>query len=155
MNTVFNSARLVRARGRVLAVLAALVTIAVAPTGAQSQSPDFTLSVSPSSATVQPGASEFFHLTVTSIDGLRGTINVGLFGSSSVSPRVTNGPAFHFSRYDVPVSPTAPTGGVLITATTSTATPAGTYTITVTGKDITGGAQYGLTHTTTFTLTVA
>ena len=111
----------------------------------------FALSVSPASATIQAGSSKRFTLTVTSEQGFAGTVHVGV---TSVSPSESKGPTFGLSRYDIWVSPTMPTSTARLTAFTTTGTPAGTYTITVTGKDITGGPQYGLTNSTTFTLTV-
>ena len=44
-----------------------------------------------------------------------------------------------------------PEGGVV--AVTTGSTPAETYTITVRGRDITGGPGHGTAHTTTFSLT--
>ena len=111
----------------------------------------FTLSVSPGSATIQAGSSHRFTLTVTSTQGFAGTVNVGV---TSVSPSVSNGPTFSLSRYDIAVSQTMPTSTARLTAFTTTGTPAGTYTVTVTGKDVSGGSQYGLTNSTTFTVTV-
>ena len=146
-------ARSIRSRRRVIVLMGALLGSAVVLMGASSHTsgPDFTLSVSPASAAVQPGSSNRVTLTVTSDHGFTGTVNVGV---SSVSPQQTNGPTFGLSRYDIWVSNTAPNGTAWLTAFTSTSTPAGTYTVTVTGKDITGGAQYGLTRSTTFSLTV-
>jgi hypothetical protein len=135
-----------------LVVLAGAL-LANPPAGAQTRpsGPDFTLSVAPASATVQPGSSERYTLTVTGDHGFAGTVHVGLSG---VSPQVVDGPIFSLARYDVPVSKTLPSGTVRLTALTKTSTPAGTYTITITGKDISGGSQYGLTRSTTFTLSV-
>ena len=145
-------ARSIWLRRRVIGIMGALLGSVIVLTGAQQSSgPDFALSVSPASAAVQPGASQRYILTVTGEHGFAGTVNAGISG---VSPRVANGPLFSLSRYDIWVSGTAPTGKAWITASTSTSTPAGTYTLTVTGKDIMGGSQYGLTHSTTFALTV-
>jgi len=80
-------------------------------------------------------------------------VNVYLAEEPAATVAVANGPTFRLSRYEIWVSPTAPNGGALITASTTSGTPATTYTVTVTGKDTTG-ANHGLTHTTTFTLTV-
>jgi len=145
-------ARSFRFLGSVAVLMVAIVGGAGSLMGAPSTASgaDFTLSVSPSSATVQPGTSQRYTLTVTG-KGFAGTVHVGLSG---VSPQVAGSPTFSLSRYDIAVSKTSPTGTARITASTTTGTPAGTYTVTVTGKDITGGAQYGLTHSTTFTLTV-
>lgn len=112
---------------------------------------DFSLSVSPTSATVQIGSSVRFLITMTS-KGLQGTINVGI---SSVSPPFSKGLTFTQPRYDVWISTTSPTGTAILTFSAAKGAVATTYTITITGKDITGGSGYGLTHSTTFTLTVA
>ena len=112
---------------------------------------DFTLAVSPTSATVQIGSSVRFTITMTS-KGLQGTINVGI---TSVSPPFSKGLTFTQPRYDVWISMTSPTGTALLTFSAAKGAVATTYTITITGKDISGGCCYGLTHTTTFTLTVA
>jgi hypothetical protein len=119
---------------------------------AVASSPDFSLTVTPDNATVSAGSSTRFHIVVTSENGFAGSIHVGI---TSISPSETNGPLFHLARYDVPVSPTSPTATALVTASTSTTTPATTYTMNVSGKDISGGTDYGLTHTTSFTLGVA
>jgi len=111
----------------------------------------FALSVSPASATIQAGSSKRLTLTVTSEQGFAGTVHVGV---TSVSPSESKGPTFGLSRYDIWVSRTMPTSTAWLTAFTTTGTPAGTYTVTVTGKSVTGGSQYGLTNSTTFTLTV-
>ena len=111
----------------------------------------FALSLSPASTTIQAGSSERLILAVTSEQGFAGTINVGV---KSISPSVSTGPRFSLSRYDIPVSRTMPTSTAWLTAFTTTGTPAGTYTVTVSGIDISGGSQHGLTNWTTFTLTV-
>jgi|GEM_PF-2209395 hypothetical protein len=144
-----------RPRWWLVAATMALILSASALVGSQSNASssggDFALGVTPASATVAASSSARYTLTATSEHGLAGTINVGI---TSVSPAVANGPTFHLSRYDIWVSPTSPNGAALITASTTSSTPATTYTVTVTGRDITGGASHGLTHTTSFTLTV-
>jgi len=112
---------------------------------------DFTLGVSPTSATVQIGSSVRFTITVTS-KGLTGTINVGIRG---VSPAFSKGLTFTQTRYDIYISKTSPTGTALLTFSVAKGAVATSYTITITGKDITGGCCYGLTHSATLTLTVA
>ena len=112
---------------------------------------DFTLGVSPTSATVQIGSSVRFTITVTS-KGLTGTINVGIRG---VSPAFSKGPTFTQTRYDIYISKTSPTGTALLTFSVAKGAVATSYTITITGRDITGGCCYGLTHSATLTLTVA
>src|SRR6516164_9024044 len=139
--------RSLRPRWWLVAATSAVILIAGALAASRSfaSSQDFALSVAPATATVAAGSSARYTLTATSENGLAGTINVGI---TSVSPAVANGPTFRLSRYEIWVSPTAPNGGALITASTTSGTPATTYTVTVTGRDITGGASHGLTHTT-------
>jgi hypothetical protein len=146
-------AQSIGSRRRVVALVGALLVGAGVLLGASSyaSSPDFALGVSPASATIAPGASRRFTLTVTSENGFAGTVFAGIDG---VSPEEPNGPRFSLTRYDIPVSPTWPTGTSNLTASTSASTPAGTYTVTISGKDVSGGPQHGLTHSTTFTLTV-
>jgi hypothetical protein len=112
---------------------------------------DFTLAVSPTSATVQIGSSVGFTITVTS-KGITGAIKVGIRG---VSPPFSNGITFTQTRYDIYVSKTSPTGTAFLTFSAAKGVTATTYTITISGKDITGGCCYGLTHNATLTLTVA
>ena len=112
---------------------------------------DFTLTVSPTSATVQIGSSVGIAIAITS-KGITGTINVGIRG---VSPAFSNGLTFTQTRYDIYISKTSPTGTAFITFSAAKGAAATTYTITISGKDITGGCCYGLTHNATVTLTVA
>ncbi len=111
---------------------------------------DFSLGVSPTSATIQIGSSVRFTINVTS-QGLTGTINVGIRG---VSPSFSKGLTFTQTRYDIYISKTSPTGTALLTFSAAKGAVPTTYTITVVGKDITGGCCYGLTHSATLTLTV-
>ena len=112
---------------------------------------NFTLAVSPTSATVQIGSSAGFAIAITS-NGITGTINVGIRG---VSPAFSKGITFTQTRYDIYVSKTSPTGSAFLTFSAAKGAVATTYTITISGKDITGGCCYGLTHNATLTLTVA
>jgi len=112
---------------------------------------DFSLGVSPTSATVQIGSSVRFTISATS-KGLQGTINVGI---SSISPALSKGITFTQTRYDIWISKTSPVGTAFLTFSAAQGAVATTYTITITGKDITGGCCYGLTHSATFTLTIA
>jgi hypothetical protein len=112
---------------------------------------DFTLGVSPTSATVQIGSSVGIGIAITS-KGITGTINVGIRG---VSPAFSKGLTYTQTRYDIYISKTSPTGTAFITFSAAKGAAATTYTITISGKDITGGCCYGLTHNATLTLTVA
>jgi hypothetical protein len=112
---------------------------------------DFTLGVSPTSATVQIGSSVGIGIAITS-KGITGTINVGIRG---VSPAFSKGITYTQTRYDIYISKTSSTGTAFITFSAAKGAAATTYTITISGKDITGGCCYGLTHNATLTLTVA
>ncbi|HEV2390008.1 MAG TPA: hypothetical protein VGS04_04710 [Nitrososphaerales archaeon] len=88
-------------------------------------------------------------MTVTGMCGLTGSINVGEKG-----PIASNAPVVVPTRYDLPVSPTAPTSSTILTVSTNMNTPQGTYTLTISGTDVQGGPGHGITHTTTLTVTV-
>jgi hypothetical protein len=93
--------------------------------------PDFSISVSPDSGSVVPGGSTTATLTVTFLNGCT---SVDLLMSW---PAVTG--------------LSAAFGANSITISTTSSTPAGTYTITLTGQ-VTGG---GATHSCAYDLTVA
>src|SRR5206468_2845240 len=95
------------------------------------QSPDFTLSASPSSQTVAPGGSTSYNVAISPISGFTGQVTLSVSGL----PRVSSG--------------SFTTASSSMSLTMSTSTPAGTYTLTITG------VSGGLTHTTTVVLTVA
>ena len=130
---------------------------------AASCQPDFGFGVAPTSATITVGQTVDLGFKMTSLCGLAGTINVGY--RVSPVPTITctkagkqqvctsNGPASHQCCYDFPLPAGASTGGRITFGATSS-TLKRTYTITVTGEDITGGCCYGITHSATVTLTV-
>ena len=98
------------------------------------QTPDFSVSVTPSSQTVAPGNSASYTVTVTSLGRFSGTVNLSASGlptgaSASFNPTSVNG-----------------SGSSSLTVATSAT---GTYTITIAGTSGT------LTHTATVTLVVA
>ena len=97
--------------------------------------PDFSLSATPASQTVAPGASASYTVTVTPSGGFSGPVS---FSVSSLPP----GASASFS-------PATVTGSGSTTMTTSSTTPAGTYALTITGTSGT------LTHTTSVTLVVS
>src|SRR5438034_5695116 len=85
--------------GRLLLLLLGILSVTqVIPTSppVAACSPDFTLTVSPASSTVQQGSSERLTMTVTSVCGLTSTVSVGWY---STSP--SNGPRLTFARYDI------------------------------------------------------
>ena len=142
------------AAGLVLSAAEVLPAYPVTASGTKGESngADFTFTVSPTSATAEiGGSSASFLITVTSQGGLEGTIHVAM---SSVSPTFSKGLTFQQIRYDLWISPTAPTKNTYITFTAAKGAVATTYTITITGKDITGGCCYGLAHSAVVTLTV-
>src|SRR5438874_4321982 len=97
---------------------------------------DFTISVNPSSAAVDPGTSATATVSTATTAGTAQTVSLSASGlpagaaASFNPPSVTSG------------------GSSTLTLTTATSTPAGTFPVTITG---TGTSA---THTTTFTLTV-
>ena len=97
---------------------------------------DFTLSVSPSSASTTPGGSVSYSVTVGSSGGFGGSVSLSVSGL----------PAGASSTF-TPATVVAP-GSSTLGITTSSSTPAGNYPLTITG---TSGA---LVHTTSVTLVV-
>jgi subtilase family serine protease len=99
------------------------------------QTPDFSVSVTPSTQTVTPGSPVSYSITISSLNGFNGTVSLNAAGlpndASSATP-----------------SPTSVNGSGSSSLTFSTSIT-GTYTITITG---TSGS---LTHTATVTLVVA
>ena len=94
--------------------------------------PDFSLSVSPTSRSVTAGGTTAAYIvTATPLNNWSGTVTY------AVTSSLPNGAA-------------ALASGNSITISTSTATPPGSYNFTITGTD----AAHSLTHTTTATLVV-
>ena len=100
---------------------------------------DFTLSPTPSSQTVNPGSTANYTINVGATNGFTGNVSL------SVSSTLPAGVQANF----VPNPVAAPNGATLSLTTTQGTTPAGSYSLTITG--ISGS----LTHTTTVTLNVA
>lgn len=106
--------------------------------GCGSTTPDFYLTASPPSQTINPGGSTSYSVTVNPVNGYSNTVNLSLSGcpsgaTCSISPSSV-GPPYNPSTLSV---------------STTSSIALGTYTITITGSDGT------LTHTTTVTLVVA
>jgi len=110
---------------------------------------DFTMNVSPSSATITSGQSVTFRIVLQNLGAGR-MINVGI---RSISPQTKTEPTFHQPAYDIWL-PANGTGAAQITESASDNTVKGTYTITVQGKDTMGGCGYGVTHSVTYVLNV-
>jgi hypothetical protein len=106
--------------------------------GCGSTAPDFSLSASPSSQTVNPGQTATYNVTVTPINGYMNTVNLSLSGCPSNTTCTLN-----------PTSVGPPYNPSTLTVQTTSSTPTGTYTLTITGTDGT------LTHTTSATLVVS
>ncbi len=110
---------------------------ALAPT---SETPNFTISASPSSVSVTQGSNGTSTITTTVSGGLNSAINLSATGQPT-------GVTVTFN----PTSIAAPGSGTsTMTMTVASTTATGTYTITVTGVSSVGS----LTHTTTVALTV-
>jgi hypothetical protein len=113
-----------------LVILASLV---IATTVAHGQSPDFSLSSSPSNLCVNPGVNAVAAVTLGSVDGFSGTVNLG----ANVDPSVTNGPTLS----PIPSSETLGAGQSVtfnLDLSTTTSTPLYTYSVEVSG--LSGGA---------------
>ena len=108
--------------------------IQIVPVG--STNPDFTLSATPGTQTVNAGAGTTYTLNVGALNGFAGSVTLSASGLPA-------GGAATFSPASISSS-----GSSTITITTSASTPAGSSTLTITG---TSGA---VTHTATLTLTV-
>jgi hypothetical protein len=95
---------------------------------------DFSLSASPTSQTVRRGGSTSYTVTINQLNGFSGSVSLSVSG-------VPNRTSSSFS-------PNPATTSSVLTINTSRPTPAGTYTLTITG---TSG---GTSHTVTVTLQV-
>jgi hypothetical protein len=84
--------------------------------------PDFTLSVTPSSATVVQGGSATYTVSVTPSDGFSGAVSLGAGGLGSGAGASFNPPSINGS------------GSSTLTVTTTAATQTGAFTLTVTGS---------------------
>jgi len=108
------------------------------------QSPDFALNATPSNLCVNPGVDGVAVISVQSVDGFAGTVNL----ASNVDPSVNNGPTLS----PIPSSETLAAGQSVsfnLGISTTTSTPLYPYSIRVSGLS---GATF---HQTTVLLTVA
>jgi len=121
-----------------------LASLMMAIAVVHAQSPDFALTSSPSSLCVNPGINAVTAISVQSLAGFTGTVNL----ASSIDPAVSNGPTVS----STPSSETLAAGQSVsfdLAVSTTTSTPLYTYSISVSG--ISGG----IFHQTTVLLTVA
>ena len=101
--------------------------------------PDFTLAVSPSLQTITAGGSTSYTVTVTPSGGYNGTVGL------SVTAGLPAGATGTFSPSSLNGS-----GSATLKIQTSSSTSAGTYNLTITGKDTSGSPM----HTVSTTLVV-
>lgn len=101
-----------------------LLTISLA----NAQDSGFAISANPLTLCVNPGIDAQSSVSVSSIGGFSGTVDL----SASVSPSYANAPALSGVPSSVNVSPTTP-ASFTIEVTTTSSTPLYTYTIVVSG----------------------
>ena len=121
-----------------------LTSLMMATTIVHGQSSDFALTSTPSSLCVNPGVNGVATITLSSVDGFAGTVNL----ASSIDPAVSNGPTVS----STPSSETLAAGQSVsfdLAITTTTSAPLYTYTIRVSGLS---GAVF---HETIVQLTVS
>jgi hypothetical protein len=105
-----------------------IVAMLVASPMVRAQTSDFTLNAIPSNLCVNPGVEAVSVISVQSLGGFSGTVNLG----DSLGPTVSNGPTLSA----IPSSVTLAGGqtvGFNLTISTTTSTPRYLYTITVSG----------------------
>jgi len=117
---------------------AALNTSTFSNVSVSTPAPDFSIAASPASQTVTQGASTSYTATVTSINGFTSTVSLSVSGLPAGASGTFN-----------PSSISGGSGSSTLNVTTSGSTPAGTYTLTITGS------SGSLSHSATTTLVVA
>ncbi len=141
MNNSYSSPRWIRNSVLTVSVsLVILASITLAASIAHAQNPDFALSASPPVLCVNPGINGVSSISVQSVDGFTGTVNI----AASIDPSVTISP--------IPSSETLAAGQTItfnVTMYTTTSTPLYTYYLRV------SGISNGVFHQTTVQLTVA
>jgi hypothetical protein len=100
--------------------------------------PDFSIAATPSSVTADPGTNALYTVNLAPSNGYKGTVNLTAGGLPS-------GAGAGFSPASL-----VPPGSSTLTVGTSPTTPAGSYTLIITGTDSTGAPA----HSTTATLVV-
>ena len=99
-----------------------------------SAAPDFSLTVSPTSRSINAGGTTSYTVTITDLNGFNGSVALSVAGLPNRSSGSFN--------------PSSATTSSVLTISTSRRTNRGTYTLTISGM---GG---GITHSTTVTLTL-
>lgn len=108
------------------------------------QSPDFALTATPSNLCVNPGVDAVAAISLQSVNGFAGTVNLG----ATIDPNTSDGATVS----PIPSTETLSAGQTAsfdLSLTTTTATPLRTYYITV------SGFSAGILHQATVQLTVA
>jgi len=138
------SGRRIARRGRVFAVLVvAAVGVGLLPGVSVAASPDFSVALNPSAATVSAGASASTKVSTLALGGFVGDVAFTASG-------LPLGAAALFSVAQARVG-----DSLGLTITTSSSTPAGTYPVTVTATQVISVVTVGpIVHTADFALTV-
>ena len=124
--------------------LMVFATLLLATFAVHAQSPDFALNSTPTVLCVNPGVDAVSVISVSSVGGFAGTVNLG----DSIGPAMSNGPTLS----DIPSSVTLAADqstSFSLRISNTTSTPLYTYTVTV------SGLQGATLHQTTVQLTVA
>jgi hypothetical protein len=124
--------------------LLTLALLLLSTSAVHAQSPDFTVSATPSVLCVNPGINAVSAISLQSVDGYVGTVNLGV----TVNPTMSNGPTLS----STPPSETLAAGQTIsfnLAISTTQSTPLYTYSIDVSGFD---GSIF---HQATVYLTVA
>jgi hypothetical protein len=106
----------------------------------QPTSPDFSVSASPSSLTITQGNAGVSNITVSSIAGFTGNVDLSVTGCPAVNTTCDVSPT--------PVDPSGSSASSTLTVTTTASTSPGAYNLVVSGTGISG------THTANVALTV-
>lgn len=121
-----------------------IIAILAAGPVAHAQTSEFTLNATPSNLCVNPGVDAVSLVSVQSLGGFSGTVNLG----DSIGPNVANAPTLSAIPSSVTLS-SGQTVSFSLTISTTTSTPNALYTVTVSGLS---GATI---HQATVQLTVA
>jgi hypothetical protein len=143
----FNNFHPLRNHRNPIAIPISLMTLALlllSTSVVHAQSPDFTISATPSTLCVNPSVNGVSVISLQSVNGYVGTVNLGV----TVNPTTSNGPTVS----STPSSETLAAGQTIsfnLTISTTPSTPIYTYSIDVSGFD---GSIF---HQATVYLTVA